>query len=117
MPTLKKKLSLCPYYFQDDTCDLRAFAHHEALRDINRHYACERAAERLIISSPSREKCNNHCSLLFLKLLTGVGNITKSFISFLYRAQAPDLETNKGIVFFGGVILNSLIPLPQANLD
>lgn len=33
--------------------------------------------ERLIISSPSREKCNHHCPLLSLKLLAGVGNLSK----------------------------------------
>lgn len=37
-------MSLCPYYFQDDICDLMAFAHHEAFVDINRHYVCKRAA-------------------------------------------------------------------------
>lgn len=42
-------------------------------------------------------------------------SVTKSFISFLHRAQAPDPETNKGL-FLDGVILNSLIPLPGANL-
>lgn len=42
-------------------------------------------------------------------------SVTKSFISFLHRAQAPDPETNKGL-FLDGVILNSLIPLPRANL-